>query len=211
MRMIYDITRTIHPKTHVWEGDTSYSVQPLLQMSQGHSVNLVTLNMSAHSGSHADAYFHYEAHGAHPAQMPLEAYIGRTKVVSVDKKHGSLMPADFAHVDLVGGERLLIHSWVSELDDTEWAQEIPTLSVTLIAHLASLGYRLIGTDAPSVDPYDSKTLEAHHALYHYGMVNLEHITLKAVPDGDYELVALPLKLDLACASPVRAILRPLNR
>jgi arylformamidase len=207
--MIYDITRTIRPNTHVWEGDTPFQVQPLLQMAQGNTVNLLTMTMSAHTGSHADAYFHYEADGNHPCTMPLEAYIGKARVVSVAKRHGALLPEDFAHVDLAGGERLLIHSYASELADTEWAHEIPVLSVALIAHLANLGYRLIGTDAPSVDPYDSKTLDAHHALRRYQMVNLEHITLMGIADGDYELIALPLKLDLVCASPVRAILRTL--
>lgn len=207
--MIYDITRTISGTTHVWPGDTPYRVAYNLRKSDGASVNLLTLTLSAHTGTHADAPYHYADDGAHPATLPLAAYMGPARVVTVTRPDGPLTPADFAQVDLTGGERLLIHSHVSDLDDHEWPQQIPYLSVELIAHLAALDYKLIGLDAPSVDAFDSKDLPCHHALRAHGMVNLEHLQLRDVPDGDYELIALPLKLDLACGSPVRAVLRTL--
>lgn len=207
--MLYDITRTITSQTHVWPGDTPYQLQPVMQLADGASVNLMTMTTTCHLGTHADAYYHYETGGDHPATMPLEAYIGRARVVTVDKRDGPLMPHDFSHVDLTGGERLLIHSHVSDLADDEWPQTMPYLSVALIEHLAQLGYKLIGLDSPSVDAFDSQDLPCHHALYRHKLVNLEHLMLRDVPDGDYELVALPLKLDGACGSPVRAILRSL--
>jgi arylformamidase len=209
MTTLYDITRTVAPQTHPWPGDTPYSARPVMQIADGASVNLLTLTMSAHIGTHADAYYHYADDGAHPATMPLSHYIGRARVVTVARDAGALTLADVAHVDLAGGERLLVHSPISDLDDEQWPEQIPYLSVDLIAHLAALEYKLIGLDSPSVDPFDSKILAAHHALRRHGMVNLESLNLSGVPDGDYELIALPLKLDVACGSPVRAILRTL--
>lgn len=205
--MIYDMTRTIATDTAVWEGDTPYQPRQIVSMAEGASINLVTLTMTAHMGTHADARYHYQLRGDYAAQLPLDAFVGRARVVSVARRTGALLPADFAHVDLNGGERLLIHSWLSEETDTTLIRDFPVLSVELIEHLAALGYVLIATDAISVDPYDSKTLDAHHALARTRLYNLEQITLAGVPDGDYELIALPLKLDQACASPVRAILR----
>jgi arylformamidase len=207
--MLYDITRTVSPTTQPWPQDTPYSLEPVLKIVDGSSVNLMTMTTTCHIGTHADAYYHYEDDGEHPAQMPLDSYIGKARVVTVNKKDGALLPEDFAHVDLVEGERLLIHSQVSDLSDDEWPEQIPYLSVELIEHLAGLGYKLIGLDSPSVDAFDSKDLPSHHALRKHGLVNLEHLFLRDVPDGDYELIALPLKLDLACGSPVRAILRSL--
>jgi arylformamidase len=208
--MIYDITRTVAPSTHVWPGDTAFNVAPVMRLADGASVNLTTLTMSAHTGTHADAYFHYEADGAHPINMPLESYLGRARLVTVAKRDGELLPEDFAHVNLEGAERLLIHSWVSDLDDSQWPAEFPYLSLPLIDWLTSLSIRLIGLDSPSVDAFNSTELMCHHALYRYRMVNIETLCLRGVPDGDYELIALPLKLDLACGSPVRAVLRPLS-
>ena len=205
--MIYDISRTASPTLQVWPGDTPYSLAWQARIADGASVNLSTLTMSAHTGSHADAYLHTAQDAADIASMPLGAYIGPAQVVTVTREAGALQLADFDHVDLRGGERLLVHSAASDLPDEQWPDAIVYPSPELIAWLAGMGYRLIGMDAPSVDTLDSQHLPGHAALRQYGMANLEHLNLRDVPDGHYELVALPLKLAGACASPVRAILR----
>ncbi len=207
--MIYDITRHIQPNTAVWPGDAPYQVETLASIEQGAAVNLTNITISPHTGTHADAYYHYQIDGAHPAQMDIAPYIGQARVVTVDRRDGALTLDDFKHLDLVGAQRLLIHSHVSDLPDHQWADEFPYLSVELIAHLAQLGIVLIGLDSPSVDDFHSKDLPCHHAILQHQMVNLELLNLRGVPDGDYELIALPLKLDLTCGSPVRAILRTL--
>lgn len=209
MGRLYDITRTVSPATHVWPGDSPFSAAHVLRKAEGASVNLTTLTLSAHTGTHADAYYHYADDGAHPAAMPLEAYIGPARVVTVEKRQGLLTPHDFRHVSLEGAERLLVHSWVSSLNDGQWPEIFPYLSLELIDWLAALGIRLIGLDSPSVDAFDSRDLPCHHAIRRHDMVNLETLFLRDVPDGDYELSALPLKLDGVCGSPVRAVLRTL--
>lgn len=205
--MLYDITRTLTFTTATWPGDTPYTVQSVMKLAEGHAVNLTAIQVSPHVGTHADAYYHYDEEGFHPVAMPLTSYIGRARVVTVVKRNGALGLGDFAGVELEGGERLLIHSHVSDLPDEQWADEFPYLSVELIKYLATLKYRLVGLDSPSVDAFDSKDLPCHHELRQNGMVNLENLSLRGVPDGDYELIALPLKLDAVCGSPVRAILR----
>lgn len=204
---VYDITRTVTAQLAVWPGDTPFQFQHVMRRSEGQSVNLTTLTLSAHTGTHIDAYYHYEDELLHPAQMPLEAYIGPAQVVTVQRREGPLTVADFAGVDLGRAARLLVHSHVSDLPDFEWPAAFPYLSVDLIAHLAGLGVRLVGLDSPSVDALDSTDLPCHHALRRHQMVNIESLCLRDVPDGVYELVALPLKLADVCGSPVRAVLR----
>ena len=206
--MLYDITRTVSPQTHVWPGDTPFRASPVMQLAGGQPVNLTTLTLSAHTGTHADAYYHYEAAGNHPATMPLAAYMGRARVVTVKRRDGPLTPLDVGPLE--GTQRLLIHSHVSDLEDDQWPETFPYLSVELIEQLATLEYRLVGLDSPSVDAFDSKDLPCHHALWRHKIVNLETLQLRDVPDGDYEIIALPLKLDEACGSPVRAVLRTLD-
>ncbi len=207
MMTVYDITRTVSPDLKVWPGDANYAAAPALQIRDGASVNLMTLTLSPHTGTHADAYYHYEIDGAHPKTMPLDQYIGAARVVTVSKRDGGLTPDDFPTGSLIGVQRLLIHSHVSDLPDEVWPEEFPYLTPELIGYLAAQGCVLIGLDSPSVDDFNSKDLQCHHALFRAGMVNLETVYLRDVPDGDYELIALPLKLDMACGSPVRAILR----
>ena len=69
--------------------------------------------------------------------------------------------------------------------------------------------QLIGIDSASIDPVDSSTLASHQVIRRRGLRVLENLLLDAVPEGDYELIALPLKLSSADASPVRAVLRAL--
>lgn len=206
--MIYDITRTIRPDTAVWPGDVSFSFINALQLAEGDAVNLTTLTLSPHTATHADAYYHYIAGGAHPPAMPLEKYIGPCRVVHVDKTDGPMMPADL-HGQADGAERVLIRSAVSDYPDTQFASPYPYPAPELIAYLAEQGCVLLGLDSPSFDAQDSKTLPGHHALHTHNMVNLELLQLRDVPSGDYELVALPLKIDGICGTPVRAILRTL--
>jgi arylformamidase len=205
--LIYDITRTISPELKVWPGDTPFHAHHVLRRSEGAAVNLTTLTLSAHTGTHADAYYHYEDEPLYTAHMPLTAYIGAARVISVSRQDGALLPSDFVHSHIEGAQRLLIHSYVSDLPDNQWPQTFPYLSVVLVEWLAGLGIRLIGLDSPSVDAFDSTDLPCHHALRRHNMVNLESLCLRDVSDGDYELIALPLKIDGVCGSPVRAILR----
>lgn len=207
--MLYDITRTVSPKTAVFPGDTPYSAELKWKLSAGAPVNLTTVTTTPHVGTHADAYYHYIADGAHPATMPLEPYFGRARVITVGKRSGALSLDDLRHADLEGVERLLIHSWVSDTPDDQWVTGFPYLSVSLIEGLAQRGVKLIGVDVSSVDDVNSASLPCHHAFYRLGLVNLENLMLRGVPDGDYDLSALPLKLDDACGSPVRAVLRTL--
>jgi arylformamidase len=209
--MLYDITRTVTTKTAVFPGDTPYSAAPMLRLNDGASVNLATITTTPHVGTHADAYYHYIENGANPAAMPLGAYIGQARVVSTGRRSGALTVDDFPAGSLDGIKRLLVHSWVSEQPDETWIDDFPYPGVALIEALAARGVVLLGLDVASMDSADSKDLPGHHALARLGMVNLENLVLRGVPDGDYELIALPLKLadGNTCASPVRAVLRTL--
>ena len=80
---------------------------------------------------------------------------------------------------------------------------------TTIERLAALGVQLVGIDTASIDPAESKTLDSHQVIRRLGLRVLENLVLDDVPEGDYELIALPLKLMTADASPVRAVLREL--
>ena len=85
------------------------------------------------------------------------------------------------------------------------------IAPAVIARLRDAGVRLVGTDAASLDPEQSKTMDAHHEIQAGDMRILEGLVLDDVPAGRYELIALPLKIAQADASPVRAILREISQ
>ena len=136
----------------------------------------------------------------------MHEYVGAAHVVTIKREQGGIVPADFEGHDLRGLQRLLIHTAVSDLPDEQWPHDFPYPTPELIAWLAAQGVVLLGVDMPSVDRFDDDQLTCHHLLYQHGIVNLETLLLRNVPDGVYQLIALPLKLADVCASPVRAVL-----
>jgi arylformamidase len=204
---IIDISRELNPRIAVWPGDTPFQLTSNLRREDGAAVNLTSLTLSAHTGSHVDAPRHFSDDPTGMAELDLRPYWGPAQVVTVDKPDGPLYPADLAHVDLRGVKRLLIHSAASHLDPALFPEQFVYPSPELADFLGQLGIVLWGTDAPSVDHVNSKTLDGHTALLRNGIAILEGLWLADVADGRYELVALPLKISGGDGSPVRAVLR----
>ncbi len=107
-----------------------------------------------------------------------------------------------------GITRLIVRTYARNPVE-KWDDGFTAVAPATIELLARHGIALIGIDTPSLDPQDSKTMDAHKAVRRHGLSILEGVVLDDVPEGDYELIALPLRLMTADASPVRAVLREL--
>lgn len=201
---IYDLSPMISPELPVWPGDTPFRSRLTWKMGDGSPVNVSSLTTTSHLGSHADAPFHTEARGATIEALPLTPFVGPCRVVAVP---GTLVlePHHLPPVAAHDPPRVLFKT--SLVGGSTFPREFATLSGALARELAARGTLLVGLDSPSVDPLESKTLDAHHALLGSGVVILEGLVLDSVPPGLYELIALPLKMKGLDASPVRAILR----
>jgi arylformamidase len=231
MRSVWDISPPIAPETPVFPGDTPYSQQWITQIAPGCPVNVSAITMSVHLGAHADAPLHYSAADARPiGSVSLEPFLGPCRVIdasgeSRQGRRARLITSDdlrhaLAYVsDEPGSDarlpqsapllppRVLVRTCAKA--PAVWDPHFAAFAPETIAWLASLGVTLVGIDTPSVDPADSKTLDSHQQLLLHDMRVLENLVLDDVAPGDYELIALPLKLTGADASPVRAILRSL--
>jgi len=210
MTKLYDISRAMQAEMAVWPGDPAFDLNRTGRIADGLAVNVSSLAMSAHTGTHVDAPYHFEDDALPLDKVDLSVYWGPAQVVTVNKPSGPLTPADFAAYDLGRAPRLLIHSPNSEADPNVFPSGFVHPSPELADHLGQLGVVLYGADAPSMDPQDSKDLAGHHALQRNNILILEGLDLSGVPDGVYELAALPLKLIDGDGSPVRAVLRALE-
>jgi len=113
-------------------------------------------------------------------------------------------------VELERAPRLLLHTAASGLSQDMFPNKIVYPSVSLVNALSAAGIVLLGTDAPSMDALDDQRLPGHAALYRNGISILEGLNLAGVPDGVYELCALPLNIKGGDGSPVRAVLRQMR-
>lgn len=203
----FDISRPLTTKTAVWPQSQAFTLTSVLRLQQGHSVNFTNLLMNAHTGTHVDAPYHFADSGQTIEQLDLQPFWGTAQVVTIEKSNGLLTPTDFSAYDLTLASRLLIHSPLSALPFDQFPPDCHYPSPELAAFLNNKGIVLYGTDAPSMDALDSKTLPGHHALHQNQIAILENLALANVPDGVYELAALPLNIIGGDGSPVRAVLK----
>ena len=204
---IWDISPPLQKGLPVWPGDTPYQAETTWEIADGCPVKVSKITMSTHSGAHCDAPSHYDAQGKAIDLVDLTTYIGKCRVIHLLGTR--LIEATQLHKFLHQvPERVLFRTYATT--PGTWDNSFPCISATAVHLLAQYGVRLIGIDTPSLDAQDSKTLDAHHAVAAHGMAILEGIVLDEVAEGDYELIALPLKLSGLDASPVRAILRTLS-
>ncbi len=203
--MLYDISPVLSPRLAVFPGDTGLSREVLLDLARGDGITLSTLRATAHLGAHADAPSHYGSEGRPMDRQPLERYLGPCQVMRVPVPRGGLVTADRLPARVTQPRLLLATGTYPDPD--RWNADFAALDPALVDALHAGGVRLIGVDTPSVDPADSKTLPAHARVLAHDMAILEGLVLEGVPEGVYELIALPLRLEGFDASPVRAVLR----
>lgn len=203
----WDISPLISPALPTWPGDTQFGAETTWQIADGCPVKVSRITLSTHTGAHCDAPSHYDPQGEAIDTVSLTPYIGHCRVIDCVGAH-VVEPRHIAHALTDLPPRVLLRTYAHN-PQTAWDPEFSSISPETIALVAAHGVMLIGIDTPSLDPQDSKTMDAHHAVRAHKMAILEGIVLDEVRAGDYELIALPLKLHGLDASPVRAILRPL--
>jgi arylformamidase len=202
MRII-DVTRPVFAGMPVWPGDPPCRCGWSARLRDS-GYNAAELSFGAHTGTHADGPLHVLDDGARIGDLPLDAFIGQAHVV--DTGDAQSIDAEWLASNLPAGcERLLLRTraWADpSVFPTSW----PALTFGGAELLVARGVRLLGTDAPSPDHPETEVLPVHRVLLEAGVPIIENLLLDDVHGGAYELIALPLRLTEADASPVRAVL-----
>lgn len=201
--MLYDITPVVSSRLAVWPGDTPARREVLLDQARGDSVTLSTLHATVHLGAHADAPNHYGVGGASIEDADLQRYLGPCQVIRIPTARGGRV----ASLPVAVTEPRVLIATDSYPDPERFAEDFAALDSGLIDALHAAGVQLVGIDTPSVDLFASKDLPTHAACFRHDVRILEGLMLEGVPEGVYELIALPLRLEGFDASPVRAVLR----
>ncbi len=176
-----------------------------MDMQHGDHLTLSSITTTVHLGAHTDAPSHYHREGHSLEKRNLNHYLGPVQVIEVQVPRASRIKIADLKGQEIKTQRVLFKTG-SFPNPNQWNDDFVALSPELIEELARLKVILVGIDTPSVDPCDDKILSSHQAIYKHDMAILEGITLQAVPAGLYDLIALPLPIKGADASPVRAIL-----
>ena len=206
---IWDISPPVHEGAPVFPGDTPYRQRWAATIAADCPVNVSEITLSPHVGAHADAPLHYTPRGASIGTVDLAPYLGPCRVIHAIGCGALIEWPHLEHaVDATLPARVLVRTYATAPVD-HWDAQLAAFAPHTIERLAERGVLLIGIDTASIDPAASKTLESHQVIRRLGLRVLENLVLDDVPEDDYELIALPLKLTQADASPVRAVLREL--
>jgi arylformamidase len=206
---IHDISQPLSAALPVWPGDTPFAAERTWDHGAT-PVAVSRLMLSTHSGTHADAPLHYDPAGTPIDAVALEPYLGPARVIDA-RRWGPVIEPDALEPSLADAPPRVLLRTYERFPAERWSSAFATISADAIRLLAARGTVLVGIDSPSLDPEDSKTMAAHHAVRDAGMRVLEGLVLDRVAPGDYELIAVPLRLAGLDASPVRAVLRDLPR
>ncbi|MFF7062687.1 arylformamidase [Pseudomonas sp. NPDC008258] len=205
----WDLSPPLSPATPTWPGDTPFQEERVWQIGPQCPVNVGRITLSPHTGAHVDAPLHYSADGLPIGQVSLDIYMGPCRVIHCLQSGSLVEPEDIEkHLEDIPPRVLLRTYQAAPL--ANWDPDFTAVAPATVALLASRGVRLLGIDTPSLDPQRSKTMDAHGTIAKFQMAILEGIVLDQIPEGDYELIALPLRFSHLDASPVRAVLRPLT-
>lgn len=207
-RQLWDISAPVHHASPTYPGDSPFRLAWNLRLDEGELVNLSTVTMSPHVGTHADAPLHYDAQGLPMGAVDLQTYLGPCRVIHAIGCAPLITWEHMAHaISTPMPPRVLVRTYKNQ--PAQWDPYFAGFAPEAVAQLADHGVKLIGIDTPSVDPFSSHNLQCHCLVRDRDLRILESLVLDDVPEGDYELIALPLKWTQADASPIRAVLRAL--
>jgi arylformamidase len=204
----YDVTVTLRPGMPTWDGEPGPVCRPIKRIGiDGESAQVSLLTLGTHLGTHVDAPAHFIPNGATVEALPLTALAGPCRVIDVGDGP-TIEPADL-ETGARGARRLLLKTASGSFwDEPAFRRDFVALSPAAAAWLVVRGILLVGIDYLSIDPYDADA--AHRILLGAGVVVLEGLDLRAVPPGEYDLAALPIKVAGADGAPARVVLRTMT-
>lgn len=202
--MWIDITMPLHKNMPIWPGDTPFKYNLDASLTND-GANVGSIQMSLHAGTHIDAPYHYDDFGKAIDVLPLELFIGVVKIIDVIGVE-EITLQHVEQLELKNVERVFFKTKISY----DLYHFHPVFTVVLpetIEYLATQGVRIIGTDAPSIDAIEDHQLRAHHACRKQNLYIIENLWLKDVTAGMYDFIGLPLAIQGADASPIRAVIK----
>lgn len=206
-----DISLTIHPGMPYWPDNPAVTIEPSQCLAHGDVCNVSKLTIGTHTGTHVDGINHFIKGGMGVDKMPLDATIGRARVIEI-KDPKQITVAEIEPHNIQEGERILFKTQNSTnaLKSDNFIEDFVHISTEAAKYLAEKKVRTVGVDYLSVGGYAGNVVEVHHALLGSGIWAIEGLNLSSVEPGEYELICLPIKLKDGDGGLARAILKSVS-
>jgi arylformamidase len=204
---IIDLSHTISPGMPVYPGDDPPVFTNRAAIDEdGFAEKGITLG--SHVGTHIDAPAHIIPYAPTLDRMPIDRFAGQGSVIDLTGMKNPEIDTSFlrSYESLFKtSEFILLHTgWHRFWGQDNYLRGYPILSIEAALWVRSFGLKGIGVDAISVDEIEAIDLPIHKILLER-MLIIENLTnLDKLPKTGFIFSCLPLKLENADASPVRA-------
>jgi len=207
---MYDVSLLVSEGLPIWPGDPGISMTLASSLNHGDDANVTRLEMGVHTGTHIDAPIHFEAEGMSIDELSMDTLIGPCRVFDFSENIESIGYETLKNLDFAGVTRVLFKTrnsiwWAS--GETEFQKDFVYITEAGAKFLVDQGIKLVGIDYLSVEKFGSSDYSTHHLLLRNQMVIVEGLNLSEVSSGEYELIALPMRLKGSDGSPARVILK----
>lgn len=206
MKKYIDVTLKINEETIIYPGDAKFEKDPVCSINEGDICNVTAISMGTHTGTHIDAPRHFYKNGRTIDNLELEKLIGHVKVFALEDVD-VIKDKHIRDFNIEKGDRVIFKTKNSKyLLEGEFRQDFVYLDKSAADYLIEKGVILIGIDSLSIEQFNSDFHEVHFDLLEKEVVIVEALDLNEVEEGDYEIIALPLKIEDGDGSPARVIL-----
>lgn len=206
----FDVTLTISNTLVTWPSDPPVSIRKTSLISHGNSCNVSELKFGSHSGTHIDAPYHFEEDGIKIDQIPLDYLIGNATVFDIKNKE-KIDLEDVQSLELHNKSRIIFKTINSQYWKLpEFKKDFVYITKEAAHYITAIGVKLVGIDYLSVERFENTYADTHHTFLRKGVIILEGLDLSNVHAGNYELIALPLKIRDGDGSPARVILKSVS-
>lgn len=204
---VFDISLPINNELVVWPGDPPIEIKSMASIADGDSANISSINVGSHTGTHIDAPFHFDAKGVTIDKLPLDLLIGEVRVIEIDDNVRAIDRPILKALKFDDIKRVIFKTGNSKRYGAQFVKDFTALTPDGASLLLEKGIKVVGIDYLSIEAYGSKGHETHHILLDNGIIIIEGLYLKDIKGGDYELIALPLRVEGADGAPARVVLR----
>jgi len=203
---VIDISRKISEDMIVWPGDPNVHITKCCSIDDGSDLNLSNISMGLHTGTHIDAPLHFIKGGVDVSSMEPGSFIRFVKVFSVSAVN-CITEKDLKDLPINEGDALFFRTSNSDLpENSAFNKNFVYMDLSAAQYLVEKKVEVVGIDYFSIDGYEVQGHPVHKLFLSNGIIIVEGLYLKDVADGEYLCSFLPLKINGADGSPVRALL-----
>lgn len=201
---IFDVSMLIEESMMVYKNREEK--RPKLELEKkilGDGINESIISMNLHTGTHIDAPYHMQSSGKTTESLDLKNLIRKCYVLDLTNIKDGINESDLIRFDIREGSFLLFKTQNS-------FSEIALMNFIYLTkdgaeYLVRKKIVGVGIDALGIER-DQPKHYTHNILFDNGIIIIEGLRLKEIDEGEYYMIALPLKIKEVDGAPARVVL-----